>query len=175
MLSVQLLIITGHPNEYDNIRTTKNAEYFSITHIGIKQREGIIMKYVTKEELQNAIMEHAEHFDMELYYSSGDMEQHYPKLDCGTTMCIAGFAVLLGGLAIKSLAPLFPQKEGPASWDYAANLILLQNDDFRDVYMDDLWPKDLRREYMAASAIKDRKAMAEVACKAIDYFWKEPV
>jgi hypothetical protein len=83
---------------------------------------------------------------------------------CGTAACIAGWGVLLSGLA--HLLPLdWPDIEVLSSKAFRADYRVL-----RPLFLKSLWEFDLRHEYSEAAERGDWKTCAEVVARRIDQF-----
>lgn len=112
---------------------------------------------ITPEELKNAIRANADLFDMK--YIANDTQ-------CGTTMCIAGFTLMLAGYPLHEDHFFFSTGIEEENIEAAKRLLGLLDD---YLFFQGQWPKDMQ---IALKIAKTPQQRAEVGCDAIDHFAK---
>jgi hypothetical protein len=133
--------------------------------------------------VKEAILAHPEHFDMFgfmtgpkfIYESSETVIATIDDLNagqCGTTACIAGWAVALS-----------PKDEVRKAYSHRADIGdvaafflgygLDGFDNLMPLFYDDYWPRDLKDRYRAASREENYLEMAKAAAETIERFIAE--
>jgi hypothetical protein len=128
-------------------------------------------------EVRDHILQHPRNFDMQHwgtisapgrqmiriddgYVLKPEVTQAFLRHECGTTACIAGWALILAS------------KEGPRDLDLAvsataAQVLEVDYEDGLRLFFSDDWPEQFKVSYWAANDLRGR---AYVAAKRIDHF-----
>lgn len=114
-------------------------------------------------QVKHKILENPDHFSMSEWFSDFNGQEHfrYPDMQeasCGTTACIAGWALSLakpGGKIYESL-----QHD-------AAEVLDISYSRSDDLFYQSYWPTAFRAQYLEARNNKER---AEAAARRIDHF-----
>lgn len=116
------------------------------------------------EQVKGAILKHPENFDMELYaYGTVVADKQAPP-ECGTTACIAGWAIAIHDGVVEE-----PQSIGQEMkiWQRAEEVLDLDSEQGRTLFHVSKWPEVFRRGYKCAESDAD---MAQIAAERIDRF-----
>lgn len=115
------------------------------------------------KKVKQAILDNPEHFDMSTFFDGceGSNYEDDPKLlgKCGTTACIAGWAIHLSGCPITDL---------DFEHDLGKDLLGLTEDQAQSLFYEDGWPGAIYNEYYEALEEEDHLGMAKAAAKMID-------
>jgi hypothetical protein len=118
-------------------------------------------------EVKKAILEHAEDFDMDHWYLNRYNDETHEV--CGTTGCIAGWAI-----ALDAKLPLKDACYGLGISDYAeagcTALGLSYATDHAALFYRTHWPAPFSMVYKAARAVNNRQEMALITAARIDHF-----
>lgn len=115
------------------------------------------------KRVRNKILKYPKRFEMDHFYGPTlRFNRRLVPADCGSSACIAGWAVFLASGKRK-----LPDGGPRSTWDEAKKLLGLHN--AASLFISDDWPERFRSQYCNAKTPKGR---ARVAANRIDHFIK---